>query len=149
MDIVNVLLGSLQLGIAAIQLKLDHFSKRRINEINDHQRKEFVSLGEAIRILEYALGETIAFIGQNEDREPNPRLANLWRQASESLRAVEDASELANITFEKNLYWRNPEFFANRNDFELYRISLENVLLQVGQLHRKNDRLLRRLNANQ
>lgn len=135
----NLLVGSLQLALAAFQLKLDHFKNPNRNEEN--QLNEFYSLGEAIRALEYALAETVSFIGQTNDREPNPRLAGLWEEASRSIRRIRDGADLADLTFEKNLYWRNPEFYRGQGQNKLYRISLDNVLVQLRQLRSNYDRL--------
>ena len=135
----NLLIGSLQLVLAAFQLKLDHFKKPNRNEEN--QLNEFYDLGEAIRALEYALAETVSFIGQTNDREPNPRLAALWEEASRSIRKIRDGADLADLTFEKNLYWRNPEFYRGQGQNKLYRISLDNVLVQLRQSRSNYDKL--------
>ena len=135
----NLLVGSLQLALAAFQLKLDHFKKPRRNEGN--QVNDFYDLGEAIRALEYALAETVSFIGQTNNRQPNPRLATLWEEASRAIRKIRESANLADITFEKNLYWRNPEFYRGQGQTKLYRISLDNVLVQLRQLRSNYDKL--------
>lgn len=136
---LNLLLSSLQLALAAFQLKLDHFTHR--NRVSETDLDAFYDLGEAIRSLESALAETVAYIGQTNEREPNPRLASLWDNASQSIRRVQGTSELADIAFEKNLYWRNPDFYNARNANVLYRISLGNVLVHLRQLRTLHDRL--------
>jgi hypothetical protein len=86
------------------------------------------------------LAETISFIGQTNNREANPRLASLWADASNSIRKIKDGADLADLTFEKNLYWRNPEFYRGSSENKLHRISLDNVLVQLRQLRSNYDR---------
>lgn len=135
----NILLGSIQLALSAFQLKLDHFKKPAPPEQNNELNK-FYDLGEAIRILEYALAETVSFVGQTNERQPNPKLASLWEDASRSVRKINDSADLADLMFEKNLYWRNPDFYRNQDSNKLYRISLENVLLQLRRLRTEYDK---------
>jgi len=141
---VNLLVSSLQLTLAAIQLKLDHFT-RPSNRQNEEELDRFNELGEAIRMLEYALAETVSFVGQMNNRSPNPRLASLWADASISLRRIQDGADLADLTFEKNLYWRNPDFFRGQDENKLYRISLGNVLEQLRKLRGTYDKLQRKI----
>ncbi|MCG2462457.1 hypothetical protein K8352_16975 [Flavobacteriaceae bacterium F89] len=142
----NLLISSIQLAIAAFQLKLDHFRKPS-NRSDASELNRFYDLGEAIRILEYALAETVSFIGQNNNREPNPRLASLWTKASNSIRKIRDEADLVDLTFEKNPYWRNPEFYQGQNGSILQRISLENVLVQLRQLRTSYDKLQKKING--
>ncbi|WP_312696008.1 hypothetical protein [Sphingobacterium mizutaii] len=136
----NILIGSIQLAIAAFQLKLDHFSKSsNRQELDDME--QFYRLGEAIRLLEYALSETVAFVGQTNNREPNQRLASLWENVSRTIRTIRDGADLADLTFEKHLYWRNPGFYRGQDVSKLFRISLNNVLIQLRQLRSKYDKL--------
>lgn len=140
----NILIGSIQVALAAFQLKLDHFKKPARQEQNN-DLNNFYDLGEAIRILEYALSETVSFVGQSNDRRPNPRLASLWEDASRSVRRVNDSADLADLMFEKNLYWRNPEFYHGRDANRLYHISLDNVLTQLRKLRTEYDKVQRKL----
>lgn len=141
----NILIGSIQLALAAFQLKLDHFKKPPRQEENN-EVDNFYDLGEAIRILEYALAETVSFVGQTNERRPNPRLASLWEDASRSVRRINDSAELADLMFEKNLYWRNPDFYRGQDANRLYRISLENVLTQLRKLRTEYDKVQRKIN---
>lgn len=140
----NLLIGSLQLAIAAFQLKLDHFTQSRNRQEQD-ELNNFYDLGEAIRTLEYALAETVSFVGQTNDREPNPRLASLWQDASQSIRQLRDNADLADLTFEKNLYWRNPQFYRGQGGNKLHRISLENVLIQLRRLRAVYEKAQRKI----
>jgi hypothetical protein len=45
------------------------------------------------------------------------------------------------LTFEKALYWRNPQFFRGQSQKDLYRISLHNVLIQLQVLRTKYDKM--------
>ena len=141
----NTLIGWLQIALASFQLKLDHFSSSGPNRDNQVE-EDFYNLGEAVRIIEYALSETVAFVGRTDTREANPRLSRLWEDASRSLNKIADSAELADITFEKHLYWRNPQFYQNRDNYKLYRISLENVLDQLRTLRGKYDKILKKIN---
>ncbi len=141
----NILIGSIQLAVAAFQLKLDHF-KKAANRQEPDDKEQFYKLGEAIRLLEYALSETVAFIGQTNDREPNPRLATLWEDTSRAIRNIRNGAELADLTFEKHLYWRNPDFYKGHNANKLHRISLDNVLFQLRTLRSKYDKLREKIN---
>jgi len=141
----NILIGSIQLAIAAFQLKLDHFTKSP-NRQEQNELNGFYDLGEAIRTLEYALAETVAFVGQTNQREPNPRLASLWEETSRTVRNIRDGADLADLTFEKNLYWRNPEFYHGQNENKLHRISLDNVLLQLRKLRSKYEKIQNKIN---
>jgi hypothetical protein len=141
----SILIGSIQLAVAAFQLKLDHYSKSA-NRQEPDDREQFYKLGEAIRLLEYALSETVAFVGQTDNREPNPRLASLWEDTSIVIRQIRDGADLADLTFEKHLYWRNPDFYHGQDASKLHRISLDNVLVQLRNLRRKYDRLQKKIN---
>lgn len=143
----NLLIGSLQLAIAAFQLKLNHFPKPSTNDepVAD-DLESFYALGEAIRRLEFALSETIDFVGRTNERRANPELAEYWRTASESIKNVKNNADLADLTFEKHLYWRNPEFFQRQGEYKLYRISLDNVLTQLRKLRSEYEKLHRKLN---
>lgn len=141
----SILIGSIQLAVAAFQLRLDHYSKSS-NRQEPEDKEQFYKLGEAIRLLEYSLSETVAFVGQTEIREPNPRLANLWEESSRAIRQIREGADLADLTFEKHLYWRNPDFYHGQNASKLHRISLENVLLQLRNLRSRYDRLQNRIN---
>ena len=136
----NLLIGSIQLALAAFQFKLDNFKKSETKK-EPREQDDFFDLGEAIRTLEYALTETVAFVGRTTNREPNERLALLWRDASNCIRKIEDGAELADLTFEKNLYWRNPQFYHGERENRLYRISLDNVLVQLRTLRSKYDKV--------
>ncbi|WP_185217998.1 hypothetical protein [Sphingobacterium mizutaii] len=142
----NLLVGSLQIFIAAVQLNLDHFTKPK-NRQNDNDLTRFYDLGHAIRTLEFALAETVSFVGQTKIRKPIPRLASLWADASNCIREIEDFADLANLTFEKNLYWRNPEFYRGLNQNSLHRISLDNVLVQLRYLRVRYDKLQKKING--
>lgn len=146
----TLLIGSVQMVLAAIQLKLDHFSKpvKISNSTNNQDRyamDEFYDTGEAIRTLEHALAETVAFIGQSGHRDPNPRLAHLWDDASRSIRQLRDGAELSDLAFQKGLYWRDPSFFLDRNTSRLHFISIENVLIQLRRLGSKYEKLQQKL----
>lgn len=139
----NLLVGSVQLTIAVLQLKLDHFNRPANRET---ELDSFYDLGHAIKSLEYALAETVAFVGQSDEREPNPRLASYWEEASITIRNIDNGADLADLTFEKNLYWRNPEFYRGQSENNLYRISLGNVLFQLRQLRSKYEKLQNKIN---
>jgi len=141
----SILIGSIQLAVAAFQLKLDHYSKSA-NRQEPDDMEHFYKLGEAIRLLEYALSETVAFVGQSDNREPNPRLASLWEDTSRAIRQIRNGADLADLTFEKHLYWRNPDFYHGQNATKLHRISLGNVLVQLRNLRSKYDRLQNKIN---
>lgn len=141
----SILIGSIQLAVAAFQLKLDHYSKSA-NRQEPDDKEHFYKLGEAIRLLEYALSETVAFVGQSDNREPNPRLASLWEDTSRAIRQIRNGADLADLTFEKHLYWRNPDFYHGQNSTKLHRISLDNVLVQLRTLRSKYDRLQNKIN---
>lgn len=138
----NNLMGLLQLALAAIQLKLDHFSKSK-HEGNEDFQKEFNKLGDAIITLEYALAKTVSFVGRTDERVPNPNIARLWKEASHQIREIPGNAELADIFFDKYLFWENPNFFNGRNNFRLQRISLDNVLDQLRILRVKHDTMSR------
>lgn len=136
----SILIGSIQLAVAAFQLKLDHYSKSS-NRQKTNDKEQFYQLGEAIRLLEYALSETVAFVGQTNNREPNPRLATLWEDTSRSIRKIRDGADLADMTFEKHLFWRNPDFYNGQRSSKLHKISFENVLVQLRTLRSKFEKL--------
>lgn len=136
----SILIGSIQLAVAAFQLKLDHYSKSS-NRQEPDDKEQFYQLGEAIRLLEYALSETVAFVGQTNNREPNPRLATLWEDTSRAIRKIRDGADLADLTFEKHLYWQNPDFYNGQTSSKLHRISLDNVLVQLRTLRSKYNKL--------
>lgn len=142
----NLIIGSLQLALASFQLKLDHFT-RPANRRESEDLDQFYELGEGIRVLESALAETVSFVGQTSNREPNPRLASLWEDASRAIRRINNGAELADLTFEKNLYWRNPQFYKEKSESRLYRISLDNVLTQLRHLRADYDRLQKKVNG--
>jgi hypothetical protein len=141
----SILIGSIQLAVAAFQIKLDHYSKSS-NRQKPDDKEQFYQLGEAIRLLEYALSETVAFVGQTNNREPNPRLANLWEDTSRAIRNIRDGADLADLTFEKHLYWRNPDFYNGQGSSKLHRISLDNVLVQLRTLRNKYEKLQNKIN---
>lgn len=141
----NILIGSIQILLTAYDIKLDHFAKLKKKQ-NPEAIDELYSLGESIRTLEYALSETINYIGQTNEREPNPRLSELWKEASNNVRKIHDSADLADITFEKHLYWRNPDFYGTQTNNELRRISLRNVLNQLKILREKYDNFQKNLN---
>jgi hypothetical protein len=141
----NIIIGSIQIALAIIQLKYDHF-KKDPNRQTKKERTNFNNLGEAIRAFEYALSETVAYVGQQEVIGPNTRLASLWEQASESFRNIQEGAILADLTFEKRMYWSNPQYYETRFDNNLQRISLENMLVQLRQLRIKYDKLQRKIN---
>lgn len=93
------------------------------------------------------MAETVSFVGQTSNRDPNPRLASLWSDASSSIRKIGDSADLADLTFEKNLYWRNPEFYRGQSENKLHRISLDNVLVQLRQLSTTYDKLQKKING--
>src|SRR5690606_20985978 len=97
----SILIGSIQIAMAAFQIKLDHYSKP-VNRQEPDDIEQFYHLGEAIRLLEYALSETVAFVGQTRNGEPNPRLASLWQDTSTAIRNVRNGADLADLTFEKH-----------------------------------------------
>ena len=140
----NLFIGAIQIAIGAMQIKLDHFTNNE-RRVLENEEREFYQLGETIRILEYALNETVAFTGQTNEREPNPRLAALWENASVSVRNIDNGAELADLVFEKNLYWRNPDFYRKQGANKLYHISLENVLIQLRNLRLAYDKLNKRV----
>lgn len=140
----NVLIAAVQLALAALQLRYDHF-KKPSNRTDENGMDEFYNLGEAIRTLEFALAETVAYVGQTTNRQPNQRLASLWENASNAVRQIRDGADLADLTFEKNLYWRNPEFYRGQSESKLHRISLENVLTQLRRLRTDYDKLQRQI----
>lgn len=142
----NLLIGSLQLAIAAFQLKLNHFVKPA-NRQEENDLNKFRDLGEAILTLEFALAETVLFVGQTNNREPNPRLASLWEDASSRIRKIGEVADLVDLTFEKNLYWRNPEFYRGQGENKLHRISLDNVLVQLRHLRATYDKLQKKVNG--
>lgn len=141
----SILIGSIQLAVAAFQLNLDHYSKSS-NRQEPDDKEQFYQLGEAIRLLEFALSETVAFVGQTNNREPNPRLATLWEDTSRAIRKIRDGADLADLTFEKHLYWRNPDFYNGQRSNKLHRISLDNVLVQLRTLRSKYDKLQNKIN---
>lgn len=141
----NLFIGSLQLALSAFQLKLENF-KRPLNRQEENELDSFYQLGVAIRSLESALAETVSFAGQGINRGPNPRLAALWEDASMKIREIDDGAELANLTFEKFLYWLNPEFYQGQGENRLHRISLENVLDQLRPLRKRYEKLQSRVN---
>ena len=141
---LNVILGSLQIALSVFQLKLDHFS-RSTNRLEENEMNSFYDLGEAIRKLEFALAETVSFIEPTDDRNPNARLASLWEDASSSIRKIKNGADLADLTFEKHLYWRNPGFYKGQDEYRLYRISLNNVIAQLSRLRTTYDRLQQRV----
>lgn len=142
---INTLLGLLQVVIGGMQLKLDHFNNK--NNQRENQLSEFDALGEAIRTLEYALSETISYIGQNRRNLNNPHLSQLWDYASLATRSIPNGAELADIAFEKSLYWRNPNYLANPTSSQIYRISLTNVLEQLRKIRVKYDKIQNQINS--
>lgn len=141
----SILIGSIQLAVAAFQLKLDHYSKT-VNRQEPDDGEHFYKLGEAIRLLEYALSETVAYVGKSDNGEPNPRLAGLWEDTTRAIRQIKDGADLADLTFEKHLYWRNPDFYHGQGATKLHRISLDNVLIQLRNLRSKYERLQNKIN---
>ena len=142
---LNLAIGMLQLALSAFQIKLDHFT-RPLNRQEEIELNSFYDLGEAIRTLEYALAETVSFVGQRNNREPNPRLASLWEDASICIRKIDDGAELADLTFEKNLYWKNADFYLEQGENKLHSISLENVLVKLRHLRTTYDKLQKKVN---
>jgi hypothetical protein len=145
MDFTSII-GSLQLALAAFQLKLDHF-KKPANRQEENDLNSFYDLGKAIRTLEFALAETVSFVGQTNNREPNQELASLWADASSRIRKIGGGADLAGLTFEKSLYWRNPEFYRGQGEKILHRISLDNVLVQLRHLRTTYDKLQKKVNG--
>lgn len=133
----NNLIGMLQIALAGLQIKLDHFSKSK--KENKILQNDFNYLEDAIKSLELALAETISFVGKTEEREPNPTLANLWKDASHKIRRIPGNAELTNIFFDKYLFWENPSYFRNKSKMQLQRISLENIREQLQILRRTYD----------
>jgi len=78
----NLLIGSLQLALAAFQLKLDHFT-RPSNRQEENELNSFYDLGEAIRTLEFALAETVSFVGQTNNRETKEEIKGTARRGEE------------------------------------------------------------------
>ena len=142
---LNILVGSIQIALALFQIKLDDY-KKRANRSQQNELDSFYELGKAIRTLEYALSETVAFVGQKNNIKPNPKLASLWEEASKSVRKIRDGADLADLTFEKHLYWTNPDFYKRQSEYKLHRISLDNVLVQLSDLRSGYDKIQRKIN---
>ena len=142
----NTFMATIQIVLAAIQLRLN-YHKKNLKRTQQDGLVSLENLGEAIRTLEYALSETIAFIGKRKSNtESNPRLAFLWAEASKSISKIQDGADLADLTFEKHLYWTNPEFYNTQSENKLNRISLENVLVQLRTLRSGYDKIQGRIN---
>jgi hypothetical protein len=142
--------GMLQVFIATAQLKLDHFNKAtKANNQEERDFVEFDSLGEAIRFTEYAIGETISYLNQNRRDINSQRLANLWEEASLNVRRIPNGNILADIAFEKSLFWRNPDYFNNQDESQIYRISLTNVLEQLRKIRVRYDNLQKKISDYQ
>jgi len=143
----NLLVGCALLAMNAIQLKLDHFNGTagRQGENDSDNLNTLRKLGEAIEALEDALTETVSFIGQTNERNPNTKLAELWNEASQKVRRIKEGADLAHLTFEKGLYWANPDRYRNNEEKKLHRISIENVLNQLKQLRATYDDLQKRI----
>lgn len=138
---INSTIGTLQLAVALLQLHLDHFKRSR--SLLADEKHAFSRLGDAIRTLEYALTETVFHVENTGSNRSNERISRLWRDASESLREIEGSDELVDITYQKGLFWRNPNFFKRLEKNEMQRISLENVLRQITPLRKKYENLLK------
>ena len=133
------LLSAIQIIIASFQLKLDHFSKSNINSNFDIEN--FYKLWNWIRSLEFAISETMAYIGLNpRNRDWNGRLSSLWQSVSQDLREIQWLSDLSQISYEKSLYWRNPRFYEEnkRTDY----IALNNILDSLKKTRKKYDLML-------
>jgi hypothetical protein len=141
----NILIGSIQILLSAFEIKLEHFAMLKKKQTPEGLNELYL-LDESIRSLEYALSETIKYIGQTSEREPNERISELWKVASNSVRKIQGSADLADITFEKHLYWRNPEFYGTQSNNEIRRISLRNVLNQLQKLRENYESLQRILN---
>ena len=144
------LLSALSLSLSVIRLVLDKAKLPRASREDPNLREKIDNLGAAIRALEYALGETSAKLRGRIDGEPlghDDRLSAIWLDASAKLRKLKDSAELSNITFEKSLYWNNPELRALRNNGKLYEISIENLLQLLRTLRSEYDRLIKKLDS--
>ena len=137
---MEALIGAIQLAVSLLQMKFDHFKNG--DTVDEEINRQIDSLGEAIRVLEYALSETVATLRTRRNR-PNNYLADLWERVSNKFNELGDNVELADISFKKNLYWRNPQQFEGA---ELYEISIDNVLGQLRILRTKYDNLLKKRN---
>ena len=142
------LLSALSLSLSVIRLVLDKAKLPRASREDPNLRDKIHNLGAAIRALEYALGETSAKLRGRIDGEPlghDDRLSAIWLDASEKLRKLTDSADLSHITFEKAMYWNNPELRALRNHGILYRISIENLLQLLRSLRNEYDKLIEKL----
>jgi hypothetical protein len=74
---LNLVIGALQLVLSGFQIKLDHFSKKS-SEFPQEEKEKIFKLGEAIRSVEFALSETVDYIGRRTENIPNPKLSKLW-----------------------------------------------------------------------
>jgi hypothetical protein len=135
---MELLVSAIALGVALLQFKFDHFRRSAANDAE--LDRELQSLGAAIRLLEYALSETVAVL-RTRNQGPNAHLADLWQRVSQKFEEFGGNTEVVDITFRKNLYWRDPDSFENA---ELYEISIENLLAQLRHLREKYDSLLKR-----
>ena len=142
---INLVVGALQVIIAGFQMKLDHFSKKKI-VIPEESKEKIFELGDAIRSVEFAMSETVDYIARNVENTPNPKLAQLWRDASECLRKVDNTLDLNNIAYEKHLFWTNPKFYENSDEKKMYTISLDNVLVQLRKLREGYEKLRNKIN---
>ncbi|MFN3757630.1 MAG: hypothetical protein ACK4SF_00310 [Algoriphagus aquaeductus] len=137
---MEALIGAIQLAVSLLQMKFDYFKNG--DTVDEEINRQIDSLGEAIRVLEYALSETVATLRTRRNR-PNNYLADLWERVSNKFNELGDNVELVDISFKKNLYWRNPQQFQGA---ELYEISIDNVLGQLRILRTKYDNLLKKRN---
>ena len=145
---LNLVIGALQLVLSGFQIKLDHFSKKS-SEFPQEEKEKIFKLGEAIRSVEFALSETVDYIGRRTENIPNPKLSKLWREASESLRNVDNSLNLTDIAFEKHHFWTNPKFYENSDERKLYTISVENILIQLRKLRLQYEKLRKKIDAQE
>jgi hypothetical protein len=139
MEISN-LIDILQLAVAFVQLKLDHFNKKKSSG-EKVVKSKMNKYEKTMKSLDLALSETIKNI-VSEERSPNLKLSRLWKTAANNLVKLESDIPgiiyMSDIAYDKSSYWLNPDWYMeNFNKNEFYRISLSNVHIQVKDLRKK------------
>ena len=143
---VEMFLSLIQTVTSLFQLKLD-FSKNQTNDnlvnkkSSDNEFKKLEKLGIAIRNLEYSVSETFLYISNNNIHQTNHELNLIWKNTSEILRSNGFDSELVDITFEKSLYYLNPEYYRKNEKQKIHEITLQQMKKQLATLNKAHERL--------
>ncbi len=105
--------------------------KNGINYLNKPSKFD-----NAILSLEKAIDETHAFISNCKDQSSNRHLEEIWKETAQKLKGIKNLEDITNIAFEKQLYWKNPQYYSKNNSVEADKIKLIEVRKQLQKLRK-------------